>query len=307
MEHVNCPYCQADDYRVHLVRGDLSLGQPGEFRLVRCNRCDLVYLNPRPARQELEALYPEEYDQYTAALKESPRLARWDRRYGLRKRCQAILRFKSAGRLLDVGCATGDFLDVMREFPGWQVMGVELSAHAANYARLELGLDVLVGTLEENRLDDASFDVVTLWNVLEHLPDPLATLREIRRILKPGGLLVMNTPNLDSLDARLYGPYWIGYELPRHFCVFSYRTLRMVVDRAGFHLADARCLYGSHAAAASSIRFWLRAHGSAGRRRDALERVLFSRATRLLTLPYFFVADRLRLSTALTAFCLKEN
>jgi len=307
MEHVNCPYCQADDYGVHLVRGDLSLGQAGEFRLVRCHRCGLVYLNPRPTRRELAALYPDEYDQYTETLAQSSRLVRWDRRYGLRKRCQAIRRYKPAGRLLDVGCATGDFLDVMREIPGWQVTGVELSAHAADYARTELGLDVLVGTLEENHLADASFDVVTLWNVFEHLPDPLATLREIHRILKPSGLLVINTPNLDSLDARLYGPYWIGYELPRHFCVFSYYTLHIMVKQVGFHVVDARCLYGSHAAAASSIRFWLRAHVSAGWHRDMLEGVLFSRVVRLLTMPYFFAADRMRLSTALTIFCVKAN
>jgi SAM-dependent methyltransferase len=218
------------------------------------------------------------------------------------------MRYKPCGQLLDVGCATGDFLDVMRQYPGWEVCGVELSDYASRYAREQLGLDVRTGTLESAQFPEAVFDVVTLWDVIEHLPDPLGTLRQIHRLLRPGGLLVFNTPNLESLDARLFKAYWIGYELPRHLHVFSRRTLLTLIEIACFRLVDMRCFYGSHAAAMSSARFWLRAKLRNTRWHAWQERlvpVLFSRLLRLLTLPYFFLTDQLRLSSGLTVFCTK--
>lgn len=304
MEFVKCNLCGSDHYKVHLVRGDLNLFLDGEFRLVQCLNCGLIYLNPRPTPDELTALYPDNYDQYNIAVCDEPSLCtRLDRRYGLHKRCRAIMRYKRQGRLLDVGCATGDFLDAMRSYPGWEVYGIELNEYASEYARTRLGLVVKTGTLDSVDFPEHWFDVVTLWNVLEHLPDPLSALKTTHRLLKPGGLLVLNTPNLDSLDARIFGPYWIGYELPRHLYVFSRRTLRALVEKAGFSILKTLCLYGSHAATMSSIRFWLRAKARNAKWREPLEHILFARAFRLMTLPIFFVIDRLQLSTALTIFC----
>lgn len=306
MEFVRCNLCGSDRYTIHLVRGDLNLFIEGEFHLVRCTDCGLVYLNPRPSLDEIASLYLDDYDQFNIAVQDEPScLARLDRRYGLRKRCRAILRYKRRGRLLDVGCATGDFLDMMREYPGWEVYGVELSKSASEYARNRLGLAVKTGILEDVDFPERYFDVVTLWNVLEHLPDPLGACQKIHSLLRPEGLLIFDTPNLDSLDARLFGPYWIGYELPRHLYVFSYRTLRALSEKAGFRIVNMRCLYGSHAAAASSIRFWLRARKRDARWLESVELVLFGRMLRLLALPYFFWMDRLRLSNALTVTCVK--
>lgn len=303
-EWVRCNQCGAEAWDLHLRRGDLNLFLEGEFQLVRCRTCDLVYLNPRPPVAQLGELYRDDYDQYTVAVTAlRSRLARWDREYGLRKRCRAVLRFVPQGRLLDVGCATGDFLWAMRRYPGWEVAGVELNAAAAEYARAELQLDVRSGTLETANFPAASFDAVTMWDVIEHVPDPAATLAEAARLLRPGGLLVINTPNLASLDARLFGPYWIGYELPRHLYVFSRATLQAQTARAGFTTVDFRNLYGSHSWAMSSVRFWLRARLPGSRLRPWLERAVLSLPVRALALPYFTVMDQLRLSSGMTVTC----
>jgi 2-polyprenyl-3-methyl-5-hydroxy-6-metoxy-1,4-benzoquinol methylase len=170
-EDARCPNCRSLRGHVHLVGRDLSQGLPGEYTLIRCEGCGLTHLNPMP--REIRSLYTENYDQFTPALSDVPRIQRLVRRYGLRKRVNAILRYKRTGRLLDIGCATGDFLDEMRKCPGWRVRGVEPCAGAAVYARNRVGLDVVHGYVSDISSSDGGYDVITLWNVLEHLPDPL--------------------------------------------------------------------------------------------------------------------------------------
>ena len=308
MESVLCNLCGSDRHETHLVRSDLNLFYKGDFRLVRCVACGHVYLNPRPTAEELPVYYPENYDQYVEAISQQPSLLfRWDRQYGLRKRCRAVLRHRQNGRLLDVGCATGNFLDAMRQNSGWEVQGIELSRFASEYARAKLGLSVHTGTVEDAVLPTEYFDVITLWDVLEHLPDPTRALRILWRWLKPEGLLLLNTPNLDSLDARVFGRYWIGYELPRHHHVFSERSLGLLLAKTGFRIVSAGCWYGSHAAFASSIRFWLRDRSLNARWRPLAEKMLFLLPVRLIALPYFYAMDRLRLSSPLAVVAMKVD
>lgn len=282
---------------------DLSQGLPGEYTLIRCGRCGLIYLNLSP--REIGSLYTESYDQFTPALSDVPLIDRLARRYGLRKRVNAILRYKHTGRLLDVGCATGDFLSEMRLVPGWTVYGVELNAGAAKYARERVGLDVFHGSLSDVTASIGGYDVITLWNVLEHLPDPIQSLRQIRGLLNDNGLLVIQTPNQDSLDARLFGRHWIGYEIPRHLCVFSQHLLCSSLQALGFRTWTTPCLYGSHAAAASSVRLYLRSRRGPEHWGGILEQLLFALPVRSVFAPIFFALDRLKLSSDITVFCSK--
>jgi len=305
-ENVSCGLCGSSKYVNHLCRGDLSLFLEGKFQLVRCSECGLVYLNPRPAQASMAEIYPDHYDQYTPTLKDEPSpIKRWERIYGLRKRIKPIIGQKKTGRLLDVGCATGDFLEVMQMSKDWELHGVEISSSASDHARLTLNLPIVTGSLEDAKYQDNFFDVITMWNVIEHLSDPLATLKELRRILKPDGLLVFNTPNLDSLDAKIFKQYWIGYELPRHFYVFSNKTLDKMLTKAGFTTVETRCLYGSHALSMSSLRFFFRAN-LPSRVEKVLSSLIMSLPFRFLTLPYFYVVDRLNWSTAPTTVCVKH-
>jgi SAM-dependent methyltransferase len=137
------------------------------------------------------------------------------------------------GRLLDFGCGSGAFLDRMRRH-GWQVTGVEVSDTVAQRARGQLGVPVLAGSLPNAELDDASYDLVTMWHSLEHVHAPLPVLCEASRLLGPGGKLVLAVPNLESAAFRWCGAAWVGLDLPRHLTHFTPHTLCLMLDRAGF-------------------------------------------------------------------------
>ena len=138
----------------------------------------------------------------------------------------------AGGTLLDVGCGNGDYLATMRDL-GWQVSGLEPDPKAAELG-LQKGLQISIGTLETLQLPAEQFDVVTLSHVIEHLHDPIATLREIRRLLKPNGLIWIATPNLESFGHGRYGAAWRGLEIPRHLVLFSTQHLRRCLAEAGF-------------------------------------------------------------------------
>ncbi|HSJ56543.1 MAG TPA: class I SAM-dependent methyltransferase, partial [Anaerolineae bacterium] len=282
-------------------------GQPGHFRVVRCRRCGLIYLNPRPTPSAIGRYYPDDYRPYIAPVRAArKRVTRWDARYGLYKRLRVVSAHQATGRLLDVGCATGDFLAFAQE-SGWETHGVELVEPAAAYCRDVLGLHVVTGDLLDAAYPDAHFDAITLWNVFEHLYDPAATLQELRRIVKPGGWLVMAVPNPDSLDARLFGPAWAGYDVPRHLYTFPTPVLHDLLAREGFEVVDRRCVDSSHFIFFLSLRFWLLARPRCSRLVRWAERLEHSRPVRLLTAPYFRLVDALGKGPVVTVIARQEG
>jgi SAM-dependent methyltransferase len=295
--------CHSDDAQGLFEGRDRLHSLPGDFTVVQCRRCGLVYLNPRPVKGEIGVYYPDDYEPHVffERIRHS-RLARLDYHYGLGKRRRAIESFVQGGRLLDAGCGNGSFLYYMREY-GWEVYGEEISQSAAAYARQELDLEVRVGELQDVAFPSQHFDAVTMWNVLEHLYDPAATLVEVRRILKPEGLLVIAVPNLASWDARVFGPAWVGYDVPRHLYTFSPETLGALLDRAGFQVVQRRCLFGSHQAIVISLDFALHGPGRVRRAQAMVKQVASWRPLRLLTAPVLRLMDSLGKGSLMTVFC----
>jgi 2-polyprenyl-3-methyl-5-hydroxy-6-metoxy-1,4-benzoquinol methylase len=230
LEHVSCALCGADE--------PLPFLRKDGFSVVRCSNCDLVYVDPRPAPTAVRSLYQEAsyfrgdewYLDYIGYEKNHRALFR---------RVVAILdrHCPGKGRLVDVGCAAGFLLDTARA-KGWTVTGVDLSATMAHHAVHALGLDVRLGTLEECRLPEASFDAVTLCDSLEHVLNPLATMREVRRILRPGGIALIVTPNIASPLARLLGTRWPHLTPREHIYYFARHSLRRLIATAGFERVE---------------------------------------------------------------------
>ncbi|HSP99214.1 MAG TPA: class I SAM-dependent methyltransferase [Candidatus Dormibacteraeota bacterium] len=187
--------------------------------ITRCLDCGLVTL---PLSYAPAVSYEDAADPYY--LEQAPqRIANAHRLLSL---------VPSGGRLLEIGCACGFLLVAARE-RGFSVRGVEMSAWASQYARETYGLDVHTGTLEAAAVPAESIDVVVMADVIEHLFDPPATMREIRRILAPGGRVLLLTPDVGSVVARLAGPRWWGL-LDDHYFYFSRQTLRRLLAQEGF-------------------------------------------------------------------------
>ncbi len=224
----DCPVCGAPDPSPLFAKDGYSM--------VECRGCGAVFVGEDPASIDFGALYGESY--YTGGSdavfadyvgQEAARRAQARRKLmTLRWLPPRVAR---RGRWLDVGCAAGFFLAEARAF--YEVQGVELSAWSSAYARDRLGLPVITGTLPDAKLPADHYDVVTLWDVIEHVPDPVPLLAEAARVLKPGGRLVLTTGDWGSRYAQAKGADWHLMTPPWHLTMFSRATLSTAALRAG--------------------------------------------------------------------------
>ncbi len=235
LQYVACNLCGAN--------ATTRVAHIDSFDIVRCKQCGLVYVNPRFSPDTLQQIYTEDYYchdginngceffGYNDYLADEANI-----KITFSKRLNTIERYAVKGKLLDVGCAAGFFLDLARA-RGWDVTGTEVSAFSARYAREQLGLDVRLGALSELGFRSTEFSAVTMWDVIEHLPDPLAELREVNRILQPDGLFSIITPDVGSLMARVLGSRWEEFRRVReHVYFFSRRTITALLEKAGFEV-----------------------------------------------------------------------
>jgi SAM-dependent methyltransferase len=142
--------------------------------------------------------------------------------------------FPRPGKALDIGCGPGTFLQLLKG-KGWECHGTELTEESASRVSRQ-GISVSVGEIDENRFPLHSFDLITLWQVLEHLPDPMKTLKSSRRLLKKRGIVAISTPNIESLQAEVGRDQWFHLDPPRHLYLYSPGTLEQMMDSLGFQL-----------------------------------------------------------------------
>lgn len=242
MEKVICDLCGADA-PIHLFnRKDRFSGR--EFEFVNCSNCGLIYLQSRPTQEELANYYPSDYEAYYLIDEDSSGSHQWHLQRALNLQLDFVEQtISSKGNLLDIGCATGNFMKFAQD-KGWQVFGIEPIEEAAKIARENYQLDVITGTLDSVYLDDESFDVITMWDVLEHLPSPKNTLIRCNNLLKADGILVFSIPNLISFDRYLFGDNWIGWDAPRHFNLFTESSISRLLEISGFEEVGKKCILG---------------------------------------------------------------
>ncbi len=234
-----CPICGRERYR---VRYDLSEG-----RVVECRGCGLLMTYPQPPESETYGLYGQDrfcrqqdpegpgFDQVTF---EKCWIA------GSRERLAELEQLVCPGRLLDVGAGTGVFLAEARS-RGWQVEGLELNRWACEYAERHFCLKLQNLPFEASEFRSGSFDVVTLWHVLEHLRRPGDALRRCRGLLRPGGVLAVEVPNVASGPARRQGPRWRHLVPEQHLFHFSPETLTALAEGVGFSVALRKAVGGT--------------------------------------------------------------
>ena len=253
---------------------DGLFGVPGTWNPKQCpnGNCSLVWLDPMPIEKDIEKLYatylthtPGSFflsDSTTFREKlrkaflasgfgyKNPSPQHWTTLLGhlgmrsrfFRERVGSAISWLDASwgrRLLDVGCGNGEFLAQMRDL-GWDVTGVEPDPKAAQVGRETYGLTIYSGVLENINFLPESFDAVTMVHVIEHLPDPISTLKVARGLLKKGGHLVVHTPNISSLGHRWFRHNWRGLEPPRHLFIFNPDALRKIAETAGFNVLDVK-------------------------------------------------------------------
>lgn len=224
-------------YQHYLDVRDHSISKE-KFRLLREEAIDLVFTYPQPSEDKLGSYYEsEDYISHTDGKRSLFEKAyHFIKGIALKKKVSLINELQpNKGILLDIGAGTGDFLSVAKE-NGWQAIGIEPSNKARNIA-LSKNARFIEDT---SQLEDNTIDVVTMWHVLEHVPDVNAQIKELKRLLKPAGTIVIAVPNFNSFDAKHYQEFWAAYDVPRHLWHFSRLSIEKLFEREKLQLVETR-------------------------------------------------------------------
>jgi 2-polyprenyl-3-methyl-5-hydroxy-6-metoxy-1,4-benzoquinol methylase len=227
-----CPVCGNKQFSQFISLSDYFLS--GEaFDIVQCDQCSFRFTNPRPPDHDLGRYYEsQEYISHSNTRKGLFSLLYQSiRRRTIRTKFHLISGLSGGKSILDIGCATGELIHYFADH-GWKVTGIEPNEKARQFARDQYQLQIE----DENYLAaivPGSFDVVTMWHVLEHVPDLNARLREVKSVLKDEGVFLIAVPNPDSWDAAHYGKYWAGYDVPRHLHHFTKKAMHQLLENHG--------------------------------------------------------------------------
>lgn len=213
-----------------------------EFELFQCDHCGLVFTVPRPTPEVIGNYYKS--DEYYSHQQNSkgfiPKIYERVKSINLRGKVAMATSDMVKGRLLDIGCGVGDFLLQVNKL-GWEVIGIEPSEQAANIAQSRLGFTPLK-PMDYEKLPDQSFDVITMWHVLEHVDDLKSQTKELNRLLRPGGRLIIALPNYQSFDCQYYSDKWAAWDVPRHLNHFTHDCLQGILNANDFKYLDTQRL-----------------------------------------------------------------
>ncbi len=233
----NCPVCGSGKSEPFISGKDYFL--TGEtFEIVKCAACGFRFTNPRPLSAELGKYYQStDYISHSDARKGAfAFIYQQVRKYTLNRKYAMIRSYQPGGKLLDIGCATGQFLNYMSQH-GYTTTGIEPDEKTRQKAISDFNLDVFAEA-QLNSFDESSFDVITMWHVLEHVSDLSGRMDQLQKLLKPQGVLIIAVPNCDAYDAKKYGKFWAGYDLPRHLYHFTKTDINLLGAKYGFTIVN---------------------------------------------------------------------
>lgn len=227
-----CPWCQSEKAHTHLSLKDYFLTQE-LFDIMVCEDCGLLYTTPKPSDEKLGDYYKSEayYSHQENKKGFIPRVYEAVKSVNLKHKIAIATQGKEPGRLLDIGCGVGDFLH-FAEQNGWQCTGAEPSEDASSIAKKRIKAEIMLPK-DLEKLPDESFDVITMWHVLEHVSDLQWQVNQLNRLLKKGGRLVIALPNFRSYDAQYYKDKWAAYDVPRHLNHFSQDSIAKIFNING--------------------------------------------------------------------------
>lgn len=233
-----CPLCKSGHFLNHIELTDFAVSKES-FLLSKCANCELLFTNPRPSQEEIAPYY--DFPEYYSHQDNSKNLTQWIyqkvRNYSISKKVQLIEEFEEPGRLLDYGCGTAEFLNEAR-INLWKVQGIEPNEKARTQANKKLG-----GKVYENIDDlkkDTTFDVVTLFHVLEHIHDLRKTIKKVLNHLKSNGYIFIAVPNHECWDAKHYSNHWAAWDVPRHLYHFNLKSIRQFQEEFDLNLIDTK-------------------------------------------------------------------
>lgn len=252
LEYVNCNLCGKSDARLYATVSYMDyLNRRPEFKsdddpilkneelanykfsLVKCKNCGLIFVNPRLTEKSLTNLYQEQYFSHYADTKSEAHKKRQETFKAEIADLERLTEKLKVGRkILDVGCGGGFFVASLNN--SWEKYGTEVNPAAVKYGKDTFGLNMLKGHLREVNFHDETFDVVKIRGTIEHLPDPMSELREIHRILREGGIIAVNTPNVGSICARIYKEKFRMVDPIHHIYYFPTKTLSSMLEKVGF-------------------------------------------------------------------------
>ena len=311
-----CDLCGSHD-SIYLFEGhDRYYGVPGTFHVRRCTACGLTFIFPLPSSQEISKYYPSSFYYSYRGLKEKrkktlleklaypcTRLLREINNFLYEKALKARrgVRIIPGGKILDLGCGAGSFLKGLKR-KGMDCYGIEIAANAAQIAR-EAGLQIFPDLFEASFESD-TFDAITANHVLEHMREPNKTLKELKRILKPSGTLIIAVPNADSFAFQLFGKYWVQLDIPRHLYTFSQKTLARYLEGNGLRVTKTR--YNStHLQFLGSLLYLFNRFGKKELLLKDADNFLNNQVLKLITFPLVAICNALRKGDAVEFWAQK--
>jgi SAM-dependent methyltransferase len=235
--YIPCALCGSSESEFLFNAKDRLHGISGSFTYVKCINCGLVYMNPQISLEDLKAFYPNDYEPHKSHL-DKPGKSEKMSKSRLRRSLPKFLlqKLNENSRVLDVGCGNGKFLNEIKSIFGCKVYGLDISEQAAKTAKDNYAIEVFMGVVTAAPFPPDYFDVITAWQYMEHVHNPLESLQMFYRLLKPDGLCAISSPNFDSFNAKIFKERWFGLECPRHLYIYTPETINKLLRKAGFLL-----------------------------------------------------------------------